>query len=170
MTDQSSSEQARNESRAKAASNWSSSALTANDIFTRVLRYTGLLAVALLIVGGLVGFLVAGTNGLWSAVAAAAVAVVFSAITVGSMILAIRQDLTWFFAIVMGSWLLKFVAFVIVLLLLRDQPFIDPIVFFLTLVVALVGTAAIDAIVVMRSRVAYVSETILPPAPSDAPE
>ena len=154
----------------KAAANWSSNALSANEIFTRVLRYTGLLAVVLVVVGGLVGFLVAGTNGLWSAVSAAVVAVIFSAITVVSMITAIKYSLNAFFAIVMGSWLLKFVAFVVVLLVLRDQPFIDPIVFFLTLVVALVGTAVIDAIVVMRSRVAYVSDSILPKPPVDPAE
>jgi hypothetical protein len=154
----------------KAAANWSSNALSANEIFTRVLRYTGLLAIALIVVGGLIGFLVAGTNGLWSAVSAAVVAVIFSAITVVSMITAIKYSLNAFFAIVMGSWLLKFVAFVIVLLVLRDQPFIDPIVFFLTLVVALVGTAVIDAIVVMRSRVAYVDQSILPKPPVDPAE
>jgi len=154
----------------KAAANWSSNALSANEIFTRVLRYTGLLAVVLVVVGGLVGFLVAGTNGLWSAVSAAVVAVIFSAITVVSMITAIRYSLNAFFAIVMGSWLVKFVAFVIVLLVLRDAPFIDPIVFFITLVVALIGTAIIDAIVVTRSRVPYVNDSILPTKPEEGAE
>lgn len=144
--------------------------LSANQTFARVLRYTGLLAIALLVLGGVIGFLVAGTNGLWSAVCAAAVAVIFSAITVVSMITAIRYSLNAFFAIVMGSWLVKFVAFVIVLLVLREAPFIDPIVFFITLVVALIGTAIIDAIVVTRSRVPYVNDSILPTKPGEGAE
>jgi hypothetical protein len=138
------------------------SSLSANDIFVRVLKYTAILAIAVAVVGGLVGFLTVGSSGLVSALIATAVAVLFSAITAASMILAIRFDLTAFFAIVMGAWLLKLVIFIAVLFLLRDQPFLHPIVFYITLIVSILGTFTIDAIVVMGSRVTYVNESVLP--------
>jgi hypothetical protein len=139
-----------------------SSSLTANDIFVRVLRSTGVLALVLAVGGGVVGYLVAGSEGLVSALIATAVAVLFSAITVVTMIVAIRFELMAFFGIVMGAWLVKLVVFIAALFLLRDQPFIDPIVFYLVLVVSIVGTVTIDALIVMRSRVTHVDASVLP--------
>jgi hypothetical protein len=142
------------------------SSLTAHDIFVKVLRYTAVLALVIAVVGGTVGFLVVGVDGLWSALIATAVAVVFSAITAASMILAIRFDLMAFFGIVMGAWLLKLVIFIVALFLLRDQPFLHPIVFYITLIASILGTFAIDAVVVLGSRVGYVSDSVLPTRPS----
>ena len=138
------------------------SSVTAHDIFVRVLKYTAVLAIALAVLGGVIGFLVVGVNGLISALVATVVAVLFSAITAASMVLAIRRDLTGFFIIVMGGWLLKLVVFIVVLFALKDQPFLHPIVFYVMLVVSILGTFVIDAVVVLRSRVGYVSESVLP--------
>ena len=144
--------------------------MTANDIFVKVLRYTAILAIAVAVVGGLVGYLTVGPEGLYSALVATAVAVLFSAITAASMILAIRFDLMAFFGIVMGAWLLKLIIFIAVLFLLRDQPFLHPIVFYVTLIVSILGTFAIDAVVVLGSRVGYVDEQILPAKPHEDAE
>nr|BFF13650.1 hypothetical protein GCM10025699_49530 [Microbacterium flavescens] len=113
------------------------------------------------------GYLVAGADGLWSALLGTALAVVFAAITAASMLVAIRFELAAFFGIVMGAWLLKLVIFIALLLLVRDQPFVNDVVLFLSLVVSIVGTLAIDALVVVRGRLSHVSDATLPAAPRD---
>jgi len=139
-----------------------------SQILTKVLKYTGLLAVLLVVVGGTIGFLVDGTDGLVSVLLGTAVAILFSAVTAASMIVAVKFQLAAFFGIVMGSWLLKMVLFIVALLVLRDLSFINPVALFISLVVAIVGTVAIDTLVVTKSRVGYVSDVALPgPIPQD---
>jgi hypothetical protein len=141
--------------------------MNARSIFTKILSYTGLLALVIGIVGGGLGYALAGTDGLWSALVGVALAVVFAGITAASMLIAIRFRLAAFFGIVMGAWLLKLVIFVVLLVLVRDQPFVDDVVLFLALVVSIIGTLAIDALVVVRGRLGNVSDAVLPPAPQD---
>jgi hypothetical protein len=141
--------------------------MNARSIFTKILSYTGLLALVIGVVGGGLGYALAGTDGLWSALVGVALAVVFAGITAASMLIAIRFRLAAFFGIVMGAWLLKLVIFVVLLVLVRDQPFVDDVVLFLALVVSIIGTLAIDALVVVRGRLGNVSDAVLPPAPQD---
>jgi hypothetical protein len=54
------------------------------------------------------------------------------------------------------------VLFIVAIIALRDQPFIDPVVLLVSLIVAIVGTVTIDAVVVARSRMSYVSGAVLP--------
>jgi hypothetical protein len=141
--------------------------MNARSIFTKVLTYTGFLALAIAVVGGGLGYALAGTDGLWSALVGVALAVVFAGITAASMLIAIRFRLAAFFGIVMGAWLLKLVIFVVLLVLVKDQPFVNDVVLFLALVVSIIGTLAIDALVVVRGRLGNVSDAVLPPAPQD---
>jgi hypothetical protein len=113
-------------------------------------------------VGGILGYVLAGGDGLASVLLGTAVAVVFAAITAISLMIAVKFEIAAFFGIVMGSWLLKMVLFIAAILLLRDQPFINPVALFVALVVAIVGTVAIDAYVVATSRQGYVSDASLP--------
>ena len=141
--------------------------MNARSIFTTILTYTGFLALAIAVVGGGLGYALAGTDGLWSALVGVALAVVFAGITAASMLIAIRFRLAAFFGIVMGAWLLKLVIFVVLLVLVKDQPFVNDVVLFLALVVSIIGTLAIDALVVVRGRLGNVSDAVLPPAPQD---
>ncbi|NIJ03922.1 hypothetical protein [Frigoribacterium faeni] len=141
--------------------------MNARSIFTKILTYTGLLALVIAVVGGGLGWALAGTDGLWSALVGVALAVVFAGITAASMLIAIRFRLAAFFGIVMGAWLLKLVIFVVLLVLVKDQPFVNDVVLFLALVVSIIGTLAIDALVVVRGRLGNVSDAVLPPAPQD---
>jgi hypothetical protein len=136
--------------------------MNASEILTKVLKYSGILAVLLIVIGGTIGYLVDGSNGLISVLLGTAVAVLFSAVTAASMMVAIKFEIAAFFGIVMGSWLLKMVLFIVALVLLRDQPFINTVALFISLVVAIVGTVAIDTIVVIKSRMSYVSDVSLP--------
>jgi hypothetical protein len=140
-------------------------------IFTRILKLGGLLAIAIAVVGSIVGYLVAGGIGVTSALIGTAVAVVFLAITSVSVIIATRVakgDLisVAFFGIVMGAWLLKFVLFLVLVIVLKGQPWIQPIVLFLSLIVAVVGTLVVDVVVIARSRLPYVSDISAPSAVS----
>ncbi|ROS54653.1 hypothetical protein [Frigoribacterium sp. PhB24] len=141
--------------------------MNAGSIFTQILKYTGVLALVIAVVGGGLGYLFAGTDGLWSALVGVGLAILFAAITAASMLVAIRFTLGAFFGIVMGAWLLKLIIFIVLLVVLRDQPFVNDIVLFLALVVSIIGTLAVDALVVVRGRLSYVSDATLPPAPQE---
>jgi len=138
--------------------------MNAQKILTDVLRYTGFLAIVIALVGGGLGFLFASTNGLISALIGTGLAAVFASITALSIIGAMRYDIAAFFGIVMGSWLLKIIIFIVILALLREADFVQPLVLFFTVIAGAVGTMLIDVIVVYRSRLGYASDAVLPPA------
>jgi hypothetical protein len=140
----------------------------ARKILTTVLRYTGILAVAIAVIGGGLGYVFAGTDGLISALIGTVLAVLFASITAGSIIGAMRFDIAAFFGIVMGAWLLKIVVFIVILALLRDAPFVQTMVLFLTVIAGAVGTMLIDVIVVFKSRLGYASNVGLPNAPDES--
>jgi len=139
----------------------------ARKILTEVLKYTGLLAIAIAVIGGGLGYLFAGTDGLISALIGTVLAVLFASITAVSIIGAMRFDIAAFFGIVMGAWLLKIAVFIVILVLLRDAAFLEPVVLFLTVIAGAVGTMLIDVLVVFRSRLGYVSDAALPTAVDD---
>lgn len=133
----------------------------------KVLKLTGLAAVVLIILGGGIGFLTAGTDGLWSALVGVGLAVVFLALTPLSVLIANRwygreMFATVFFGIVMGGWLLKLVIFVVAIVILRGQPWVVPLVIFLSLLAGIIVSLAIDAIAFSRMRVPHVSDVELP--------
>lgn len=136
--------------------------MSAIPILRRALVYGALFALVLAIAGSLVGYLLADGVGVVSALIGAAMAAVFLGVTAASILLASKYDLLAFFGIVMGAWLLKFVLFLVLAVILRDQPWIQPTVLFVTLVVGVVGTLVIDVVVVARSRMPYVSDISLP--------
>lgn len=141
--------------------------MTAAPILKRILLYGGLLAAAIAIVGGMVGFAVAGSEGLTSALIGTAMAFLFLAVTAGSILLANRSTNSdilspAFFGIVLGGWLLKFVVFLVLVFVLKDQPWIDNTVLFLSIVAGVVGSLVVDVLVVARSRMPYVSDVPLP--------
>lgn len=141
--------------------------MTATPILTRVLRYGGVLTLGLAVIGSVIGFLVAGVPGLVSALIAGVLTMVMLAMTAGSILLAVRLtkgDMLnpIFFAIVLGVWLLKLVLFIVALVVLRDQPFIQPMVMFVTILVAVIGSLVVDIVAFVRARVPYVSDVTLP--------
>ena len=142
-------------------------AVASTPILTAILRWGGLLTAGLAIVGAVVGFLVAGTDGLWSALAGVLTAAVFLGITAASILIANRWFgdplfVPIFFGIVLGGWLLKFVVFIVVLLVLRGQEWIVPPVFFVGLTAGIVASLAVDVVVMLKMRLPYVSDVSLP--------
>jgi len=129
---------------------------------------TAVLAVA----AAVIGFLVAGTTGLWSALLGVLIAAVFLAITALSILIANRwygDDLyvPIFFGIVLGGWILKFIVFIVALLLLRGQPWVEPFVFFFSVLASVIAGLVVDIVVMAKARVPYVDGVELPTS-SDA--
>lgn len=146
---------------------------TSIPVLRRILVYGGFLALGIAVVGAILGGIFAGSIGVLSALIGTAMAVVFMGITAGSILLANRfagteSAVGAFFGIVMGGWLLKFIVFLVLVFLLRDQPWIAPLVLFLSIIAGVIGSLVVDAVVVLKSRMTYVSDVTLPPAPKDA--
>jgi hypothetical protein len=140
---------------------------TSTPVLRDVLKYGLILAAVIAVLGMLLGGLFAGWVGVTSALIGTAMAAVFLSITALSILIANRfigTDLFvgLFFGIVLGGWIVKFVLFLVLAILLRDQPWINPVVLFLSLIAGVIGSLVVDMIVVFRSRVPYVSDVTLP--------
>jgi hypothetical protein len=136
---------------------------SSDPVFRRIVLIGVIYSAALAIVGGIVGFVVADSHGMLGAVVGAALSLLLLSVTALSMVIANRYVespfyLQIFFGVVLGGWLLKFVVFVVAVLLLRDQPWLDPIALFVTVVAGLVGGLVIDGVTVARARIGYVSD------------
>lgn len=127
-------------------------------VLRRTLAYGFAFAGAIALVGGILGLVVAGPTAAWSAVIGAVMAGVFLGITALSILIAVRYDIVAFFAIVLGAWLLKFVAFIVVALSLRDQAWINPTALFLALIAGVISSLVVDVVVVMKTRMPYISD------------
>lgn len=145
----------------------SPSPVSSTPILRRTLLWSAVAAAALAVVAGVIGLLVAGVNGLWSGLLGVLLAALFLAITAISILIANRWYgdpiyVQLFFAIVLGGWMLKLGVFVVVMIFLSGQPWIVPMVFFLSIVAGIALSLAVDVIVLMRMRLPNVSDISLP--------
>lgn len=146
------------------------SPVSSTPVLRTTLQWSAIVTAVLAVLAGAVGYLVAGPTGLWSGLAGVLIAAVFLAITGVSILIANRwygDDLyvPIFFGIVLGGWILKFVVFIVALLVLRDQPWVDPTVFFLSVVVSVLASLVVDVVVLTRMRVPHASDVELPTDP-----
>lgn len=145
---------------------------TSNPLLRRALRWGAVIAGVILVVSAVLGWVFAGTEGLVSALLGTAMAVVFMGITAASILFANRfagSDLFVgiFFGVVLGGWLLKFIVFIVLVVVLRDAEWLDRTVLFLSIVAGVIASLVVDVLVVARSRLPYASDVTLPPAPTD---
>lgn len=141
--------------------------LSSTPVLRTTLLWSALATAGLAVVGAVVGFVVAGSSGLWSAIVAIVLAAVFLGFTAATILIANRWFgdplyVPIFFGAVMGGWLVKFVIFLVVLFLLRGQPWLNAGVFFVALVVSVVVSLVIDAVVMTRMRIPAASDVTLP--------
>ncbi|MFE1645544.1 hypothetical protein ACFM35_08215 [Microbacterium sp. P01] len=141
--------------------------VSSNPILRTTLVWSGAVTAVLAVLGSVIGYLVAGAPGLFSALTGVLVAAIFLAITGASILVANRWygDALYvpvFFGIVLGGWILKLVIFIVALLLLRGQSWVQPTVFFVAIVVSVLASLVVDVIVLMRMRIPAVSDTTLP--------
>jgi hypothetical protein len=143
--------------------------VSSTPVLRTTLLWSAAATAALAVVGAAVGYAVSGMNGLWSALVAVVLAAVFLGFTAGSILIANRWygDALYvpiFFGLVMGAWVLKFAVFIVTLLVLRDQPWLEGKVFFVALVASVVVSLVIDVVVMLRMRIPHVSDVTLPSA------
>lgn len=141
--------------------------VSSNRLFRTTLLWSGAVAAALAVAGALIGFAVAGTSGLWSALIAVLLAAVFLGLTAGTILVANRWYgdplyVPIFFGAVMGGWIVKFALFIVVLLVLRGAAWLNGPVFFVALVVSVLASLAVDLVVMLKMRVPHVGDTSLP--------
>lgn len=145
----------------------SPSPVSSTPILRRTLVWSAVATVVLALVAGGIGFAVAQGEGLVSGLLGVLLAALFLGITGLSILIANRWYgdplyVQLFFAIVLGGWLLKLGVFVVVMLLLAGQPWIEPMVFFLSIVAGVLMSLIIDVVVLTQMRLPSVSDTTLP--------
>lgn len=141
--------------------------MNAEPILKRALRDGAIFTVAVAVVAGLIGVLIAGMPGLLGGLLGALLAFVFLGLTAASIIVAGRvtkddPGSPVFFGIVLGTWGLKLILFLLFALWLRTQDWLDPAVFFFTVIVSVVGSLILDVVAFQRTRVPYVGDVELP--------
>lgn len=127
----------------------------AEGAFRSALRDLLIFLPVLAIVGAVVGYLVAGLPGVWSALMGAGVVLIFSGTTVVSMLRTARSDAAAFAGVVAGLWLAKFAVVLVIIILLRPLDFYDKPVFGIVVIIGAIGAIALDMRAVQRARVPY---------------
>ena len=145
----------------------SPSPVSSTPILRRTLIWSAVATAVLAVVAGGIGYAVAQGEGLVSGLLGVLLSAVFLGITGLSILIANRWFgdplyVQLFFAIVLGGWLLKLGVFVVVMILLAGQPWLQPMVFFLSIVAGVLMSLAIDVIVLTRMRLPNVSDISLP--------
>jgi hypothetical protein len=143
-------------------------------ILTRALRYGTILTIIVLVVGGLIGYLVGGVAGLVSALLGAGVTAVFMGLTAGSFVVASRvaklpEGIAVYYGIILGTFIIKFVIFLVLVISLRYVSWLNPTVFGFTVIAAVLGTLIVDSLALIRGRVPY-TDAVLPGETAGHPE
>ena len=123
------------------------------ELFKQVFIRGSLLVAAIAVIGSVVGFLVAGMPGLVSALIGAGLALLFVTLTAVSVYVGGKLPLGGFFGVVLGGWVLKLVGFIVLIGALKGADFISGPVLFFTLVASILGTLAIDSVLVLKARI-----------------
>lgn len=145
-------------------------------VFRSTLLWSALVTAILAVIGAVAGYAVAGIDGLWSALVGVFLAALFLGMTAVIMLIAGRMQgpdrITAFFGIVIGGWAIKLVVFIVVLIVLRGQPWIQGQVFFFAVLASVIASLVIDLVVMAKARVPYVGDVALPTSsddPADGP-
>ncbi len=126
------------------------------DVYRRALRLTAVILAALGVLGGAVGWFVAGAPGMVAALAGAAVAALGALPTQAAMLVGHRRSAQALAGIVAFSWLGKMLLIIVALLILQGVESFHRPMFAIVAVVGLVASLAIDIITLRRARIPYV--------------
>ncbi len=110
-----------------------------------------LFVISLLVWGGKDGF-----PGIWGVVLGAAIGGGFVLFTVLAVLFTAKTSPTTTGAVVMGTWLLKIIVLIMILLLIRDLEFYDRMAFFVTVVLALIVTLGAEVWGLSQANLTYV--------------
>ncbi|HEX4442668.1 MAG TPA: hypothetical protein VHZ81_03775 [Galbitalea sp.] len=140
-------------------------------VIRRAIRYGIVLTVAVLVIGGIVGYLVGGIPGLVSALVGTALTAVFMGLTAVSFVVASRvaklpEGIGVYYGIILGTFLLKLIVFLVLVFSFRGASWLNPTVFGFTVIAAVLGTLVVDGLAVARTRVPYVDVSLPGAAPA----
>lgn len=135
---------------------------TSQPVLLRALRWGSIVTVALVVVFAGIGWLVSQQPGLWGGLIGPLLGGVFLMMTVGSIAFANRyvdspSYITIFFAVVLGSWVLKFILFIVAVILLRDQPWLDTRILFFGVIASVIASLVLDVVIIAKSRIPVIS-------------
>ena len=125
-------------------------------VFRRALRDVLLFTGGLVVVGSLVGWLVAGVPGLWAGLLGGAVSLLVAGTTVATMLLTAGSDLGRVGAVALAAWVVKAAILIGAFVALRGSELVDRPLFSLVVVAGVLGSLALDYRAVARGRVPYV--------------
>ena len=128
-------------------------ASSSTQVFAKALKLSALLVVSVAVICSIIGYLVVGIDGLWTALIGAAIALVFTSLTVLSVLFGARLPLGGFYGLVLGGWLLKIVLFAVLMAALQRMDFIHGPTLFFAIVLSVLGSLGIDSWIVLRSRI-----------------
>jgi len=139
--------------------------LQERQVYRRASRILAIFLGILTILALLIGWLVAGSSGLWAAVIGVALAGLFCGGTMWSITRTIGAAPISMAATIMLTWLAKLIILIAVLAFLRGRDFYQPHLLFAVIAVGMLGALVIQALTVKRSHLPY-----LVPDKSDAPK
>ncbi len=128
-------------------------ASSSTQVLAKALKLSAVLVVAVAALCSLVGYLIVGIDGVLTALLGAAIALVFTSMTLLSVLFGARLPLGGFYGLVLGGWLLKVVLFAVLLAALQRMEFIHGPTLFFAIVLSVLGSLGIDSWVVLRSRI-----------------
>lgn len=145
---------------------------SASIVLRATLIWCAIITAVLAVIGAILGYVAGGQNGLWSALVGVLLAAFFLGLTAALILFAQRyqglEKIHVFFGLIIGGLLVKLIVFVVVLFVLRGQPWVDARVFVIAVVVSVVCSLVIDLVVMAKVRAPYVDVEL--PTSSDAPE
>ena len=122
----------------------------------RAVRFGSIALVALTIISLAVWGATRELPGIWGVLIGAAIGGGFVPLTASGLFTSSTTPATTG-AVVLGSWLLKIVVLIIVLVIIRDMQFYDRMALLVTLVLALIVVLATEVWGVITARVTYVN-------------
>lgn len=128
-------------------------ASSSTQVLAKALKLSAVLVVAVAALCSLAGYLIVGIDGVLTALLGAAIALVFTSMTLLSVLFGARLPLGGFYGLVLGGWLLKVVLFAVLLAALQRMDFIHGPTLFFAIVLSVLGSLGIDSWVVLRSRI-----------------
>ena len=133
----------------------------ANKAIRSSLILGGVTTLVIGVVGGFVGFSIAGWNGVFSALIGASIAFVFMGVTAASILLGQKFSggsiaSGAFFATVLGAWLLKFALFLVAVFVIKNATVLHPVIALVSVIAAVIGALVSDVIAISKARVPVV--------------
>lgn len=132
---------------------------TVSSLMKRILKRSTMALAALAIIGGIVGYVLASTLGMLSAVVAFALLLIFCLMTPAVFAGLSRETVTFsLMAIcILISWLIKIVIVILALIALRSATWFDHQIFAIEVVIGAIVIISIEAHAVLTSRFPYVT-------------